>query len=261
MIWTEEAEKAVSKVPFFVRKRVRKHVEDEAEQRGAGKVLLEHVHSCRQQFLEGKAMEVKGFQIETCFGAGGCENRVVESDQLVNDLEKLLSKRNFRDFLKGRVSGPLKIHHDFRISLSDCPNACSRPQIVDIGIIGARWPSLTDEPCSGCGACAEACGEKAIDFERETGIRELDAETCLKCGKCLDVCPTGTLLENGKGWRIMVGGKLGRHPQLGKELKGIHVQEYVLTLVERCLDVYFRYNEAGERFGVILNRVGYELLL
>lgn len=109
MIWAEEAEKAVGKVPFFVRKRVRKHIEDEAARRGAGKVLLEHVHSCRRQFLEGKAMEVKGFQIETCFGSGGCENRATGSEQLVGELENLLVKRNFRDFLKERVSGPLKL--------------------------------------------------------------------------------------------------------------------------------------------------------
>ena len=35
------------------------------------------------------------------------------------------------------------MHHEFRVSLSACPNACSRPQIVDIGLIGAVTPVLT----------------------------------------------------------------------------------------------------------------------
>jgi dissimilatory sulfite reductase (desulfoviridin) alpha/beta subunit len=42
--------------------------------------------------------------------------------------------------LKKIVRGSLRIHHEFRISISDCPNACSRPQITDIGLIGACHP-------------------------------------------------------------------------------------------------------------------------
>lgn len=115
-------------------------------------------------------------------------------------------------------------------------------------------------------ASSAECALKSVgktlssSIDRETGIRELSADKCVECGKCLDVCPSGTLREDKKGWRILVGGKLGRHPQLGKELAGIYSEEEVLLLVERCLDIYFQYNEAGERFGVILNRIGYELL-
>jgi dissimilatory sulfite reductase (desulfoviridin) alpha/beta subunit len=261
MTWTEEAENAVARVPFFVGKRVRKHVEDEAVRRGAGVVLLEHVHSCRKRFLEGKDLEIKGFQIETCFGAGGCENRILRSEQLVNDVETLLAKRNIRDFLKDRVFGPLKMHHEFRVSVSDCPNACSRPQIVDIGIIGARRPSWNGESCTACGACREVCREKAIEFTPGIGITGLNPEKCVRCGKCLEVCPSETLTEDETGWRILVGGKLGRHPQLGKELEGIHTREEVLVMVERCLEVYFRCSEAGERFGSLLDRIGLESLM
>jgi dissimilatory sulfite reductase (desulfoviridin) alpha/beta subunit len=67
--------------------------------------------------------------------------------------------------------------------------------------------------------------------------------------------------EAEKGWRIMVGGKLGRHPQLGRQLEGIHSKEEVLAIVEHCLDVYFAHNVAGERFGAILNRIGYDFFL
>ena len=85
------------------------------------------------------------------------------------------------------------------------------------------------------------------------------ASKCVMCGKCVSACPSGAMEEAEKGWRIMVGGKLGRHPQLGKELEGIHSKEEVLAIVERCLDVYFAHNIAGERFGAILNRIGYDL--
>ncbi len=72
MKWSEEAEAAVSKVPFFVRKRVKKRVEEEALRCGAKEVLLEHVHTCQKRFLNRMEDEVKGYQVETCFGPTGC---------------------------------------------------------------------------------------------------------------------------------------------------------------------------------------------
>ena len=41
MKWTPEAENAIKKVPFFVRKRVKKRVEDEARKAGADAVCLD----------------------------------------------------------------------------------------------------------------------------------------------------------------------------------------------------------------------------
>jgi len=77
MKWIKEAEEAVGKVPFFVRKRVRKRVEEEAARDGAGQVTLDHVKTCQQRFLNRMEEEVMGFQVETCFGPSGCPNRAV----------------------------------------------------------------------------------------------------------------------------------------------------------------------------------------
>ncbi|MGO9019474.1 MAG: 4Fe-4S binding protein [Syntrophobacteraceae bacterium] len=258
MIWTEEAEKAVERVPFFVRGRVRREVEKEASERGSNRVLLSHVQDCRRKFLSGKALESKGFHIETCFGADGCKNRTIESGTLADELEKMLLGRNIAGFLKERVGGPLKMHHEFRICISDCPNACSRPQIVDIGIIGALRPRLSAESCTGCGACSSSCIESALKAESDADAPAMDGSKCVMCGKCVSACPAGAMEEAEKGWRIMVGGKLGRHPQLGKELEGIYSKEKVLVIIERCLNIYFTHNIGGERFGAILNRTGYD---
>jgi anaerobic sulfite reductase subunit C len=260
MNWTEEAEQAVAKVPFFVRKRVKKRVEEEALRQGAGAVSLENVQACQRRFLQNMEEEVKGYQVDSCFGPGGCPNRAVEGNDLAGKVEDLLSRRNLREFLKRRVNGPLKMHHEFRASISDCPNACSRPQIVDLGIIGACRPALSDELCTGCGACVEACQEGAVQLPEDAAMPTLDYCRCVLCGKCLHVCPSGTLVEGGKGYRVLVGGKLGRHPQLAKELEGIYGEEGVLVLVERCLDLYLQHNQAGERFAEILKRTGLQSL-
>lgn len=261
MIWTEEAEKATRGVPFFVRGKVRREVEKEASEQGSNRVLLKHVQDCRQKFLSGKAVESKGFQIETCFGADGCENRVIESEALIRELEKILLSRNVAGFLKERVGGSLKIHHEFRICLSDCPNACSRPQIADIGIIGALRPRVAPESCTGCGTCSSSCIESALKVDPEADAPAMDGSKCVMCGKCVSACPSGAMEEAEKGWRIMVGGKLGRHPQLGKELVGIYSKQEVIAIIERCLNIWFTHNIGGERLGAILNRIGYDMIV
>jgi anaerobic sulfite reductase subunit C len=254
--WNEEAKQAISRVPFFVRKRVRKRVEEEAARCGEKTVTLEHVRACQQRFLKNMEEEVKGYQVETCFGPSGCLNRAVVCESFPAELEKTLSRRKFKDFLKERVGGPLKMHHEFRISVSDCPNACSRPQIVDVGFIGATVPDISQQPCSECGACVDACRENALVLRGRRPL--LDASRCLCCGQCVRTCPTGTLREGKQGYRIFVGGKLGRHPQLGEELPRIYDPDEALHVLERCLDLYQQRCQRGERFGEILEREGRE---
>jgi dissimilatory sulfite reductase (desulfoviridin) alpha/beta subunit len=258
MKWADEAEKAMGRVPFFVRKRVRKRVEEEAARQGAPVVLLRHVHDCQKSYLENMDQEVRGFQVETCFGPNGCPNRAVGVEGLADRLENLMRKKDLRGFLIQKVKGPLKLHHDFRISVSDCPNGCSRPQIADVGILGACKPKTADSPCTQCEACVEVCKEGAITLDEGPGP-VLDESRCVLCGQCARACPSGALLEGTQGYRIQLGGKLGRHPQLGRELDGIYSPEETLQIVERCVDFYMEHCLAGERFAEVLNRLPLKL--
>jgi anaerobic sulfite reductase subunit C len=253
MRWSKEAEEAISKVPFFVRKRVRKRVEEEATSCGAAEVAPEHVRTCQRRFLNRMEDEVRGFQVETCFGPTGCPNRAVNRD-ISQEVEEFLKKRNLKEFLREKVRGPLKMHHEFRVSISDCPNACSRPQIADLGLIGACRPSVSDQPCSHCGACLEICREEAITLKADGP--EIVFARCLSCGKCISSCPTGTLKKGTEGYRVQVGGKLGRHPRLAEELPGIYGLEEALRMVNRCVDLYQKHCSGGERLGGVLEKTG-----
>lgn len=256
MQWDETAETAVSRIPFFVRKKVKKRVEEEARRAGASRVTLRHVEESRRLFLGSMEREVKGWQLETCFGPGGCPNRAVGDDGLAERLEEALSSRKMNDFLKKTVQGPLKFHHEFRVSVSDCPNACSRPQIVDFGLIGSRRPSRpSGEACTACGACIEICKETAIMLETD-GPAILDPDLCLGCGQCLAVCPAGALEPASAGYRILIGGKLGRRPRLGRELSGLFSADEALRALETCLDYYLAECRQGERLGEIMARQG-----
>jgi dissimilatory sulfite reductase (desulfoviridin) alpha/beta subunit len=260
MKWTGEAEEAVSRVPFFVRKRVKKRVEEEAGRLASGEVTIDHVRTCQKKYFSNMEEEVKGFQVETCFGPSGCPNRAITENGMGGRVERLLAGKDLKSFLKEKVKGPLKIHHEFRISISDCPNACSRPQIADIGLIGANRPEVSDSPCTGCGACVESCRENAVILKDIESVPHIDYTKCLSSGKCISACPSGTLRSVETGWRILIGGKLGRHPQLARELNGIFSSDQALLVIEKAIDFYMAHNLAGERFGEVINRTGIEVI-
>jgi dissimilatory sulfite reductase (desulfoviridin) alpha/beta subunit len=253
MKWTSDAEVAIKNVPFFVRKKVRFRIENETAAAGKKIVSLSDVKAAQARFMSKMSSEIKGYQIDTCFGSSGCPNPANSCDVLVKKIESLLENEDLLKFLKERVEGDLKYHHEFRVTLAECPNACSQPQIKDVGIIGAVIPEITDEECSGCEACVEACIETCITLDSEKNIPEIDHERCLKCGKCIHVCPTGTIAAKNKGFRVQLGGKLGRHPKLAVELEGIYSENEVLRLIKDCIDYYKKHSKHGERFAKILN--------
>jgi anaerobic sulfite reductase subunit C len=253
MKWTPDAEAAIKNVPFFVRKKVRSRIENETAAAGKKTVSLSDVKAAPARFMSKMSSEIKGYQIDTCFGSSGCPNPANSCDVLVKKIESLLENADLLEFLKKRVEGDLKYHHEFRVTLAECPNACSQPQIKDVGIIGAVIPKITDEECSGCEACVEVCIEKCITLDSKNNIPEIDHDRCLKCGKCIHVCPTGTIAAKNKGFRVQLGGKLGRHPKLAVELEGIYSENEVLQLVKNCIDYYKTQSKHGERFAEIFN--------
>lgn len=251
MKWLPEAEEAIKKVPFFVRKRVKARVEKEASAAGRPVVSLADVKATQAGFLNNMSKEIKGYQLETCFGPSGCPNRATDSSSLLTRVESVLEKSDLLGFLKQRVGPDLKFHHEFRLTLADCPNACSQPQIKDIGIIGACRPAVADAECTECEACVEVCKENAIHLISGRGP-QVDPKACLSCGQCIPVCPTGTLTEGQTGYRVQLGGKLGRHPQLAREVPGLFAEDQVIAIVEACLDYYQQNSHNGERFAQIL---------
>lgn len=261
MQWTLEAEEAIKKVPFFVRKKVRMRVADEALKNGKSQVTLADVKATQKRYLTGMKSEVKGYQLDTCFGPSGCPNAVVQRQGLADQIESLLKEADFIGFLKSKGIEDLKFHHEFRVTVADCPNACSQPQIKDIGIIGALIPGISDEACSGCEVCVETCREAAISLTQGAPEPTVDMQRCLTCGACIPVCPTGTLVQGPAGYRIQLGGKLGRHPQLARELPGIYDTATTLEIMRACIHLYKTKSRKGERFGQILQPTDFDELV
>src|SRR5512135_1687591 len=107
--------------------------------------------------------DIRGWRVETCKGPKqGCANRAAPDDALAGDLDALFLERDFATGLRALVGGPLKHRHEFSVAIADCPNACSRPQIADLGLIGAAEPRQTSEVCHQCMGCVHACREGAV---------------------------------------------------------------------------------------------------
>ncbi len=255
MKWKKDAEKAIQKVPFFVRKKVKARVEKEAKDAGKNIVSLADVKATQNRFLNKMDAEIKGYQLDACFGANGCPNQIFNTE-IQSKIDNLLKKENLLGFLRSQVTGDLKFHHEFRITVSDCPNACSHPQIKDIGIIGAKRPFITEIDCIGCMECVNICKEGAVTIDEKNGKNQpiIDAQMCVKCGQCIDVCPTQSIDTQKTGYRVLIGGKLGRHPRLAEELPEIYSEPEVIDIIHCCIKYYKNSSKNGERFAEIISK-------
>ncbi len=196
---------------------------------------------------------------ETCRGGKtGCPNSCFPHKEVTEGLQALASDPRLNQELRDRISGPVLYHHVFRISLSGCPNSCSQPQVKDIGIQGQRVPKVERNECNGCGNCRETCPDKAIKIKDGTAF--IDKASCLNCGLCIKACPSGAITAEKTGFRVVVGGKLGRKPQLARELCPIVGKEEIVPLVEALIGTFLEQAAAGEKFADLINRIGLENL-
>lgn len=125
-----------------------------------------------------------------------------------------------------------------RISISGCPNACTSPMLNEIGIIGRIQPLRIPGMCTGCGTCVKYCKENAIIIKN--GVSVLDPLKCVQCGVCIQSCPFHLLQSKHQHYLIVVGGRRGRHPRLGRTLMMVEDEVLAVQVVERIVQWVYR---------------------
>jgi len=52
--------------------------------------------------------------------------------------------------------------------------------------------NIDKDTCIGCGQCVDTCPVQALSMGGD-GKVQVDADTCVDCGACVGVCPVGAL--------------------------------------------------------------------
>ena len=140
------------------------------------------------------------------------------------------------------------------MAIADCPNACSRPQIADLGLIGAAEPQQTAEVCHQCMGCVHACREGAIAHPGLLPILD-PASAC--AAALLPASASAARSRSGAaaGGSSSAAGSGGTRASASSCRRSL-AREGVLAAAACCIDFYLRNAAAGERFGEVLARVG-----
>ncbi len=192
-------------------------------------------------------------------GGGKCRFALFVSGDFAAGIEKVIQATGWPEFIEKEMGDKMRTHHRIKVYASACPNGCSTPHVADIGLIRACVPAFDHEGCIGCGECAASCPDDALEVV--DGRVVINREACLVCGRCIEVCPVEVISCVRSGWRVLIGGRLGRHPRLGMELPGVYTSEEALLLIDKAIRLYMDNYEYGKRFGIIFDRIGYESLL
>jgi dissimilatory sulfite reductase (desulfoviridin) alpha/beta subunit len=143
-----------------------------------------------------------------------------------------------------------------RIAISGCPNSCTSPMLNEIGIIGRIRPLRTEGLCTGCGTCVEYCKENAIVVKN--GISVLDPARCVQCGVCIQSCPFDLLKAEYRHYLVLVGGRRGRHPRIGRELLTIENEDHVIYVIEKIVNWVYRRAWSGRLLSEQLDDIHFE---
>ena len=262
--WEPEADRALAKVPRFIRPLVRRKVQEQTAAQGGRAVTLADFKEAENKFralMNGRSEKElrtmmpqpneKGaslVHLESCRAeAMDCPNTLLDIAPWIKAIREWTVAFDLSEKLRRMVDDDtILFHHKIKFSVSGCPNGCSRPQIFDFGLRGRVSPRFDPDECTSCGACALACPDGALVVEEAPPV--LDEAACQGCLKCSLICPADCVSLSRPRMELLVGGKLGRHPHLARPAGEFKEPEELILWVEKTVDEYLRNAAPGQRF-------------
>jgi dissimilatory sulfite reductase (desulfoviridin) alpha/beta subunit len=89
---------------------------------------------------------------------------------------------------------------------------------------------------------------------------ELLPKLCVGCGLCIKECPQQAIESKGVQFRILAGGKMGRHPKWAQELCVVDGSN-VVQVVESFLDKVISLLRPDEHMAALVGRIGLARLM
>ncbi len=264
LTWDTDAEQALKRAPFFVRPLARRKVEERVRDGGRERVTLADVRAAEARFkaVRGGKSDAEletlmpkpnrpGVQmllVEACRSEmSNCPHVVLPTRPWVEAVERWAAEADISERLRQRVQGERVLrHHKFRIAIAGCPNGCSRPQIADVGMIGFARPEVDAEACILCGACARVCPDGAVTVDEAPAV--FDRSLCLGCRTCRDACPQECIALSEPRGRVMLAGKLGRHPHLAETVAQVSRPSELVALLDETVADFLAHAGWDERF-------------
>jgi len=199
------------------------------------------------------------YHIDVCFTKYGENSTLVRNmlKEMMKSLAAILEEENVTELMADLATVALHGASRFTVGMTGCPNCCVTPYLKDFGIIMLHRVEITDTECTQCGKCLTMCVDSAIRLTDDGPV--IDRAKCAQCELCARDCPTGTLVVNERGFRVIAGGGSGRRPTLAVKVEDFASKERVGQILRNAIGKW-RQTQTGETLKAIVQREGVEVL-
>lgn len=87
----------------------------------------------------------------------------------------------------------------------------------------------------------------------------IDENVCIHCGRCVGNCRFDSIKDGAYGFKIFIGGRWGKKVSHGRALSKVFVsKDEAMDVIEKAILLFRERGIAGERFAVMIERIGFE---